>query len=1384
MAFMRSNLGNSAIHWQEVVASVDELQPVLGRDWHDEPMTSVGNGVWECRIPLISIGVFSVKCFYQYGKEIVWAEGDNFFLKVEPPLTAGVNLIYAAFVRQFGANKYRTRREEENEAQIKNLDDKGYTVIPRSGTFRDVIRELDFIFNKLGSEILLLLPIHPLPVSFGRMGRFGSPFAATDYFNVEPSLAEFDPAATPLEQFGELVDAVHSYRCRIFLDIPVNHTGWSSKLQTEHPELFVRDANGRFVSPGAWGVVWEDLCKLDYSDTATWKLMADVFRYWCRKGVDGFRCDAGYMLPKAAWDYIVAKVRSEFPFTVFLLEGLGGPPVTQERLLGECGLNWAYSELFQNYSRSAIEYYYSVLATGSKANGLLVNFAETHDNSRLAAVSATWSRLRCAVTAALCDNGGFGITNGVEFLATERIDVHKDSALNWNNPVNIVSFISRLQRILRENCCFYAGAEWSFIHNGDSETLAVARRSRDGQKCLLILLNLEAENTNIVSWRNSPCNGQVIDLLTGKNLDVTTNGTYSLAPGEALFLTADQADYNVLQTPISRTDGIVIQQSCRYMALRLYAHLRPVKFPQLHFAPEELAQEMFHYFPDYLARVSGRDVGNCVYYYVNEAIKRQVMVFSNGILALINSEKFQVSVVYSTGNANEVRTVEHCDSFPMADGREGTLLFMPEYNSDSVLPLEISLIIYQSNGIAHKKGHLLLTPGNQAVRVAMHYKRNELLKYDRYALLINCLSGYSQTASAWGTLRSKYDALLAANCNSDVPVDRYVMFTRCRAWVVFRGFSFSLDSRCWAAWQLSCGNSTYWDFEVPVGQGLMVNIRMYLTMALNGNAIRLRFERLAAQNSSHSLLDAQPVKIILRPDLEDRVNHTVTKAFTGPEHLYPVSVHPVEGGFDFQPSERCLSIRMPEAKCVIQPEWSYMVELPREKYYGLEDHTDLFSPGYLEFSLCGGAWAELDAFVSYNNVKTEPENLTWTEQKMRYPESVALPELLRRALEIYVVKRDNLSTVIAGYPWFLDWGRDTLICLRGLMAGGKMKEASAIIRKFAAFEQQGTIPNMIRGNDVSNRDTSDAPLWLIVATRDYVELSGEKAILERRCGKRKLIEILKSIVEYYMSGTTNGIVMDKESCLIFSPRHFTWMDTNYPAATPREGYPIEIQALWFAALTFLAEHFPEYYAIAEQVRNSIVKYYYLGRLQGFSDCLHCGKNVAAKEAAADNAVRPNQLLAITLGVIKEREQKLSILHVCAQLLIPGAIRSLADRRVEPPLPVYWHSNLLNNPDYPYQGRYAGAEDTSRKVAYHNGTAWCWPFPLYVEALLMTGGESVIEQARGYLNSAQLLMQEAVPWQLPEVADGDYPHRWGGCGAQAWSVTEFYRVWRKLESMLR
>ena len=192
--------------------------------------------------------------------------------------------------------------------------------------------------------------------------------------------------------------------------------------------------------------------------------------------------------------------------------------------------------------------------------------------------------------------------------------------------------------------------------------------------------------------------------------------------------------------------------------------------------------------------------------------------------------------------------------------------------------------------------------------------------------------------------------------------------------------------------------------------------------------------------------------------------------------------------------------------------------------------------------------------------------------------------------------------------------------------------------------------------------------------------------------------------------------------------------------------------------------------LACQVQNSIEKYFFNDGVEGVSDCLHCLPGTPAALAVPDDHIRSNALLLITLGAVTER------------LLIPGAIRTLADRKVSCKLPVEYNGVLLNDPEYPYCGHYAGSENECRKKAYHNGTAWCWPFPAYCEALVCCGGAAQKQRALSLLSSGAEYFERVIPGQLSEVADGDVPHTPGGCPAQAWSVTELFRVREILQKL--
>jgi len=348
---------------------------------------------------------------------------------------------------------------------------------------------------------------------------------------------------------------------------------------------------------------------------------------------------------------------------------------------------------------------------------------------------------------------------------------------------------------------------------------------------------------------------------------------------------------------------------------------------------------------------------------------------------------------------------------------------------------------------------------------------------------------------------------------------------------------------------------------------------------------------------------------------------------------------------------------------------------------------------------------------------------------------------------------------------------------------------------FAKFEKDGTLPNTIHGNDVSNRDTTDAPLWFAVVCEEISKIQNSKFKIqnfyETRVDEngRTIFDVLKSIAENYARGTPNGIRMDADSALIWSPSHFTWMDTNYPAGTPREGYPVEIQVLWIRLLRQIEKISApagqkKWRDLADHATASFEKLFWLEDKGWFADVLIAKSNVIARDATASDALRSNCLFAVSFGLISGGRAKRCVAAAQKYLVVPGALRSLAPLPVSVPLPIYRDWQLLNNPTEPYCPRYEGDEDTRRKPAYHNGTAWTWTFPNFCEALVRAWDFSpeAIAAAKAYLGSSEKILNEGCLGQLPEILDGDAPHLQRGCDAQAWGVTENLRVWKLLSDL--
>ena len=1292
----------------------------LSGEWHDYPMKASGRGSAVVHLDITRPGVFSLKaCLLPHGAtEPVWPDGGDAVVKVAPEWTRFGASIYTAFVRQFFPPG---KPAQAPYGAAEALDAAGFAVVPPSGTFRELARRLDHIVYALGFRIVQLLPVFPVPTTYARMGRYGSPFASLDFYSVDPALAEFDRRTTPLEQFCELADAVHARGARLFLDLPANHTGWASAFQTHHPDWFRRNGDGSFKSPGAWGVTWEDLVELDFSRPGVAEAMADVFLFWCAKGVDGFRCDAGYMVPVEAWRHITQRVKAAFPETVFLLEGLGGRIETTDELLADGGIDWAYSEIFQQEGRGALAWYLPDANARSQTLGPLVHFAETHDNNRLAARGRCYASMRTALAALLSQQGTFGITAGVEWFCADKIDVHGAPPLNWGAADNQVALLSRLNAILRSSACFQAGASISFVTAGDKECLVAVRTFPEAPP-VLVAVNLDCGRATHVAWESRlfPCR-PAWDLVSARQVPVGTDGGNAfveLPPGGFMALTGDvRVLRRVEMTDNERRSGV------------------PARLPQ-RAAPSD--DTVAFHFP--------RDT------------RRIVMVPPGYSLAVDSKLPFR-AILYRGGKdgpRDHAAVVAAATAAPCNEGGDAryvTVLAVPAVEVRT--PFMIEVTGFEEGRAERTISEILaLPPADKATWNGFVSGARIRAGEDISAVLANRRGAMAQVRAAFGEIASQYDAILALNPDRNVPADRQVFFTRCRAWVRRRGHSFALDASCLESFEVAGNRTAVWRFTTPAGFGESVGVEAVLTLAEGTNAARIDFSR------TDSL--AVPVELVLRPDVEARNFHGPTLAYQGAEQAYPAAVRPRADGFGFVPAGGTIpcEMRLPGGAFHNEPVWSYSVAYPVEAGRGLAPTGDLFSPGWFSATLSASGTASLVAGETGTLDDLGPEERIADDPMRHWP-----PE---NHLDLFIADRDGLKTVIAGFPWFLDWGRDTLIFLRGFLAasgpsGRRRRIAEDVLREFARFEDRGTLPNIIHGTTVGNRDTSDAPLWFIV-------VAGEAGFTEVR-------ETVASIIRGYVAGTPNGIRVDPESGLVYSPSHFTWMDTNYPAATPREGYPVEIQALWIAALTAARETFgiDGYGALERQARKALVRLFSLPGI-GLADSLRTGGGFApAAKATPEDAIRPNQLLAVTLGAVAPgSETARAIVRATEELLVPGAIRSLADRPVTVPQLVRSGDRLLNDPLAPYWGRYEGDEDTRRKPAYHNGTAWGWLFPMWCEASVAAGRNR--EAAKAILASAFGRLETGSLGQLPEIVDGDAPHAQRGCLAQAWSLSELVRVW--------
>jgi len=662
---------------------------------------------------------------------------------------------------------------------------------------------------------------------------------------------------------------------------------------------------------------------------------------------------------------------------------------------------------------------------------------------------------------------------------------------------------------------------------------------------------------------------------------------------------------------------------------------------------------------------------------------------------------------------------------------------------------------------------------------------------DALVLLTNGRGGMARMCVDLGRVRSKYDCVLGANLHPSLPVDRHVLVKRMRVWINADGFLTPLDGRSLAAF--APGPPAVWDFVANAGDARTVEVRLAAAMIAGRNTTVFQFSRPTEERATGKQLPADAdVRLTVRLDIEDRNFHWETKHNDGAEHHFSTHTHPLPNrpGFSFTPAaDRQLRVFTDAGAYHPQPEWSHNIPHPVEASRGQEGAGDAYSPGWFELPLPKGATIALVVTAEEADPTAEDMRRAVGAAPREEPRD-AFAEHLQQAALAFAVQRDGGRTVIAGYPWFLDWGRDSLIGARGLLAAGMTDDVCQLLATFAQFEDRGTLPNTLHGDAVGNRDTSDAPLWFGLACEELAAVSRGACYRTRtRDGRRSIADVLRNIAVGYLHGTPNGIRVDRESGLVWSPRHFTWMDTQHPACTPREGYPVEIQALWVRLLRQLERlgapaDGEGWGVLADRALASVEKYFWLEQTGGFSDVLIAPGGGPAAAARADDALRGNQLFLVSLGLIGGARARRCVETVARHLVVPGALRSLAPLPVRVPLPIHApDGRLLNDPHNPYWGRYEGDEDTRRKPAYHNGTAWTWMLPVFCEALARAWefAPEAVAAARAYLGSVDRLLAEGCIGQLPEIVDGDAPHAQRGCDAQAWSITETLRVWKLLSS---
>ena len=627
----------------------------------------------------------------------------------------------------------------------------------------------------------------------------------------------------------------------------------------------------------------------------------------------------------------------------------------------------------------------------------------------------------------------------------------------------------------------------------------------------------------------------------------------------------------------------------------------------------------------------------------------------------------------------------------------------------------------------------------------------------------NGLGGFA-SSTITGLNTRRYHGLLVAATKP--PVGREVLLSKLEETVLIDGRPFELSANRYPGVVHPQGFRYLTQFRLdpfPVFtyevEGIVIEKTVFMIYGENSTVVQYELKSKNAAQPPKSL------RLEIRPLIAFRDYHSTTHANNA---LNPsIEAGPELAAVAPYPGLPTLYLAHNAAELQKTGDWYRNFEYDVERERGLDFTEDLFNHFVLRFDLLATAQASIIASTEHRDVAGVSQ-YRQAEIKRRLAAMQASPledefaRTLTAAADQYIVARGDKKTVIAGYHWFSDWGRDTMISLPGLtLPTGKHDVARSILRTFAKHVDQGMLPNRFPdAGETPEYNTVDATLWFFEAARAFLAYTGDGEFVGN-----ELYPVFTDIIAWHARGTRYGIKVDPSGLLTSGEPgvQLTWMDAKVGdwVVTPRRGKPVEIQALWYNALCImeeLARKFGDdggqkrYRNMAAMANWAFNRLFWNEKDGGLYDVVNGG--------APDASIRPNQIFAVSLPytMLSPERARIVVEKVCEHLLTPYGLRSLAPS------------------DPQYRGRFTGGP-TERDGAYHQGTVWAWLLGPFITAYVKVNGatDAARRQAAEWLLPMKEHLSDAGLGHISEVFDGDSPYHPGGCIAQAWSVAEVLRA---------